>query len=357
MMTQHAADNEFSGPVLSQLTTAVLLLDPELRVRALNSAAQSLLGTGTRNTRNRPLADLSPAGLQLAEVAAALGAQTRHIERGLALTQAAGDYSVDCVASRLEHDILLEVVPLDWHKKMARFEALLQQDQAANALIRGLAHEIKNPLGGLRGAAQLLERRLGDPQLKEYTRVIIGEADRLNGLLTRLGGLDTPTRTRRVNIHELVEHVRVLADAAAPPAVTVRCDYDPSIPALEVDADQIIQALLNLTRNAIQAVGEEGTVVLRTRVVHNHPLGDPSRGLALAVEVIDDGPGVPDTLRDSIFYPMVTGRPEGTGLGLSIAQAIARRHAGLITCESRPGATRFALFLPLRPAVVETQDG
>jgi len=352
-------ENEFSGPVLSQLSTAVLLLDPDLRVRAMNPAAESLLAAGTRNTRGRLLAQLSPAGLQLAEVAEGLGLRTTHVERGLALEQAGGHYSVDTVASRLEQGILLEVVPLDWHEKMARFEALLQQDQAANALIRGLAHEIKNPLGGLRGAAQLLERRLADPELKEYTRVIMDEADRLNDLVARLGGLDTPTRTRQVNVHELVEHVRVLADAAAPATVAIQCDYDPSIPVLEVDADQIIQALLNLTRNAIQAVEEaveeKGTVVLRTRVVHNHPLGDPAHGLAVAIEVIDDGPGVPETLRDRIFYPMVTGRPEGTGLGLSIAQAIARRHAGLITCESRPGATRFALFLPLRPAV-ETVD-
>jgi two-component system nitrogen regulation sensor histidine kinase GlnL len=345
------SDSEFSGPVLSQLSTAVLLLDAELRVRALNPAAESLLGTGTRNTRGRLLAGLSPAGLQLAEVAEELGVHTSHVRRGLALEQAGDHHSVDCVASRLDQGILLEVVPLDWHEKMARLEALLQQDQAANALIRGMAHEIKNPLGGLRGAAQLLERRLGDPQLKEYTRVIMDEADRLNDLLTRLGGLDTPTRTRQINVHELVEHVRVLEDAAAPTAVTIQCDYDPSIPLLELDADQMIQALLNLTRNAIQAVGDEGTIVLRTRVVHNHPLGDPAHGLAVAVEVIDDGPGVPDALRDSIFYPMVTGRPGGTGLGLSIAQAIARRHAGLITCESRPGATRFALFLPLHPGV------
>lgn len=350
------SDSEFSGPVLSQLSTAVLLLDAELRVRALNPAAESLLGTGTRNTRGRPLADLSPAGLQLAEVAAGLDIQTTHVQRGLALEQDDGHYTVDCVASRLEQDILLEVVPLDWHEKMARFEALLQQDQAANALIRGLAHEIKNPLGGLRGAAQLLDRRLGDPQLKEYTRVIMDEADRLNDLLARLGGLDTPTRTRQVNIHELVEHVRVLVDAAAPAGVTIQCDYDPSIPVLDVDADQLIQALLNLTGNAIQAVGEEGTIVLRTRVMHNHPLGDPAHGLAVAIEVIDDGPGVSDALRDSIFYPMVTGRPGGTGLGLSIAQAIARRHAGLITCESRPGATRFALFLPLRWGVKNAHD-
>ena len=238
-----------------------------------------------------------------------------------------------------EAALLLEFRHIDQQLKIAREERLNEQQQANRELIRNLAHEIKNPLGGIRGAAQLLERELDRPQLIEYTQVVIGEADRLQSLVNRLL---TPHRLpsfQRTNIHEVVSRVRSVVQAEFP-RVAIVCDFDTSLPELDADPEQLTQATLNIVRNAAQAL--EGTaagprIVLTTRVARYVTLARKRRRVALALSIEDNGPGIPEAIRDRIFYPLVSGREGGSGLGLTLAQAFIAQHAGAIECESVPG--------------------
>ncbi|RMG27368.1 MAG: PAS domain-containing sensor histidine kinase, partial [Gammaproteobacteria bacterium] len=223
----------------------------------------------------------------------------------------------------------------------------LEQSRALNELVRGLAHEIKNPLGGLRGAAQLLESELADPALREYTSVIIEEADRLRALVDRLLGPSGLPRRERLNLHEVLEHVRTLVLAEGHLGLRIERDYDPSIPELEADRDALVQAVLNIVRNAVEALAGEGTIWLQTRTERQVTIGSVRHRLAASVRIIDNGPGVPEALRERLFVPLVTGRAQGTGLGLAIAQNLVGRHGGIIEFESRPGHTCFNLLLPL----------
>jgi two-component system nitrogen regulation sensor histidine kinase GlnL len=211
-----------------------------------------------------------------------------------------------------------------------------------------LAHEVKNPLGGLRGAAQLLERELPDEGLKEYTNIIIGEADRLRNLVNRMLGPNTLPQRSRLNIHEVIEHVRQLMQVEVPDTVRFNTDYDPSIPEVSADRDQLIQALLNIVRNAVQALENKGSITLRTRTLRQFTIGHTRHKLVCQVDIIDDGPGIPEHTLETIFFPMVTTRAEGTGLGLSIAQSLIQQHDGIILCESQPGKTIFSVLLPIQ---------
>jgi two-component system nitrogen regulation sensor histidine kinase GlnL len=242
--------------------------------------------------------------------------------------------------------VIVELADVTQHQRILRENALLTQLGGSRAMVRQLAHEIKNPLGGLRGAAQLLERQLKDPALHEYTTVIISEADRLAALVDALLGPGQPPRKEPVNIHELVQHVGHLLAAEAPAGVAIERDYDPSLPRLRLDRNQMIQALLNLGRNAIQAVGPRGRIVLRTRALTNASIGSRRYRVVASIQVEDDGPGVPAELKDTVFYPLVTGRQGGTGLGLAVAQDLVGRHDGLIEFDSRPGRTVFTILLP-----------
>jgi two-component system nitrogen regulation sensor histidine kinase GlnL len=222
----------------------------------------------------------------------------------------------------------------------------MAQQRLSRRIIRQLAHEVKNPLGGLRGAAQLLERQLSSADLKAYTHVIIDEADRLAALVDGILRAGGKPRLETVNIHQITEHVASLVAAQKPARVQLLRDYDPSLPPITVDRGQMIQAFLNLAQNALQAVGEEGHIVFRTRALSNHTIGGELHRLVLCAEVEDNGPGVPDELRETIFYPLVTGRPTGTGLGLTIAQDLVSRNSGLIEFTSKPGRTAFQVLLP-----------
>jgi len=230
---------------------------------------------------------------------------------------------------------------------MTRDSALLVQQGGSRVMARQLAHEIKNPLGGLRGAAQLLERELPSAELKEYTRVIIGEADRLCALVDSLLGPARAVVRAPVNVHELIDHVFRLARAEAPSGVAIERDYDPSLPAIRLDRDLIVQAMLNLARNAVQAVGERGQLMLRSRALMNATIGIERHRVVASLQFEDNGPGVPPELGETIFYPLVTARAGGTGLGLAVAQDIATRHGGIIEFDSRPGRTVFSLLLPM----------
>ena len=215
-------------------------------------------------------------------------------------------------------------------------------------MIRQLAHEIKNPLGGIRGAAQLLGKQLDNGELTEYTDVVISETDRLAGLVDTLLGPGGPSNKQPANIHELLEYVVRIIEPEDQKQVTFGRDYDPGLPLIDLDRDQIIQALLNLVRNATAALEGQGTITLSTRAVTNFTIGHTRHSVIASIEIEDDGPGIPNDLQDSVFYPLVTSRPEGTGLGLPAAQELLSRHGGLIEFESRPGRTVFFVRIPLQ---------
>ncbi len=249
-------------------------------------------------------------------------------------------------------DILIDMLPLEQQARQEREERLLDQAQANKELIRNLAHEIKNPLGGIRGAAQLLEMEI-DGQLTEYTRVIIHEADRLQTLVDRLlAPHRRPHVVGDVNIHEVCERVRSLILAEFPRGLRVVRDYDTSIPEFRGDREQLIQAVLNIAHNACQVLGErmaagDARLIFRTRIARQTTFGKQRYKLALELHVIDNGPGVPDSIKDRIFFPLVSGREGGSGLGLTLAQTFVQQHHGLIECDSEPGRTDFKILIPL----------
>jgi two-component system nitrogen regulation sensor histidine kinase GlnL len=263
---------------------------------------------------------------------------------------------VDCRVSPIDCGraaLLVEITDVTRRSKISRENALLIQHGAGRQMIRQLAHEIKNPLGGIRGAAQLLERQLESRELREYTDVVISETDRLAALVDTLLGPGGPANKVPVNVHELLEYVVRIIEAEDKKALSIRRDYDPGLPLIDLDRDQMVQAFLNLVRNAVTALEGQGTLTLRTRAATNFTIGNTRHRVIATVEIEDDGPGIPKELQDSIFYPLVTSRPEGTGLGLPAAQELLSRHGGLIEFDSRPGRTTFFVRIPLdqtRPA-------
>lgn len=358
-MATHTLDqNALFRRILENLNTAVLLLDSDLCLIYINPASEMLFALSAHRATGQRITKLFHNNRDfIANLERALTTSHPFTERELSLTLANGhEVTVDCTISPLTMGgtatyLLVELAQLDRQLRIAREESLLAQHRATRDVVRGLAHEIKNPLGGLRGAAQLLERELEHDRLKEYTAIIIGEADRLQNLLNRMLGPNTLPHKRWVNIHELLERVRQLVQAEAPPDVIIKRDYDPSVPELFADQDQLIQALLNLVRNAVQAIADQGgKVTLKTRVLRQINIGPHRHKLIASVQVIDDGPGIAPDMLDKIFYPMVTGRADGTGLGLPIAQALINQHNGLIECHSRSGQTVFTIMIPLENA-------
>jgi two-component system, NtrC family, nitrogen regulation sensor histidine kinase GlnL len=344
--------------LLDALVTAVFLLDQELRVCYLNSAAQTLLGLGSNQALGQRITELTRGAETLMPLfdRARFGGEGV-VQRELAWPAPGGiDRILDCAATQVmvgqdASRLLLEIEDITQHRRLTRENALLAQLGGSRLMVRQLAHEIKNPLGGLRGAAQLLERELLDPALREYTRVIISEADRLTNLLDSMLGPGRPPAKQLTNLHELLERVYHLLRSEAPEGVTVERDYDPSLPALTVDPNHIIQAMLNLGRNALQALSGGGVhaprLILRTRAAGNASVGARRHRLVASVQFEDNGPGVPTEIRDTIFYPLVSGRADGTGLGLGIAQDLVSRHGGLIEFDSAPGRTIFVISLPM----------
>jgi len=261
-------------------------------------------------------------------------------------------------ATSIVHDqgnvfFLLELQEINRSWSISRKETLLAKHEITVEMIRGLSHEIKNPLGGIRGAAQLLASELPNSQLQDYTNVIIEEADRLVNLVDRLTGPYKKPVIRALNIHEVLERVRNLVEAETMGSIKIIRDYDPSLPEISGDLEQLIQAVLNIVRNAMQALTENPhqqqppQIILRTRAVTHATVASVTHKLVVRIEIIDNGPGIPAHIIENIFYPLISGRAEGTGLGLSIAQNIIKNHAGLIECESQPGRTRFMLSIPI----------
>jgi Signal transduction histidine kinase, nitrogen specific len=340
--------------VIENLHTAVLLFDDALLLRYLNPSAEMLLAASAARLLGGPAPQLLPSKALHAALMEALDSGHPFTERELVLELGAERrVTVDVTATPLiepgRRELLVEMTQVDRQLRITREEGLLAQTATTRVLVRGLAHEINNPLGGLRGAAQLLERELPDEALKEYTRIIISEADRLQSLVNRMLGPNALPKRLPVNIHEVLERVRQLVQTAVPAAVRIERDYDPSIPELMGDQDQLIQAILNLVRNAAQAVGDHGEIILRTRTLRQYTIGHTRHKLVIRIDIIDNGPGIPAEATEAIFLPLVTGRPEGTGLGLPIAQSLINQHGGLIECDSQPGQTVFTVLLPINP--------
>jgi two-component system nitrogen regulation sensor histidine kinase GlnL len=247
--------------------------------------------------------------------------------------------------------VILEMRCIEQQRKFSQEHYQEHQQKAAQELVRGLAHEIKNPLGGLRGAAQLLESELSDPNLKEFTQIIIEQADRLSALVNRLLGPQKIGQREPHNIHSVLEKVRKLVSINLPDFIKIKVDYDPSIPDFEMQPDQLQQAFLNIVQNAVQALeplaDSHSQITLRTRTAHQIMLNGMPHRLAAEIKIIDNGAGIPENLKDTLFYPMVTGRSDGTGLGLSIAQELIKQHHGRIECHSSEGHTEFLIYLPM----------
>ena len=349
--------NAFAG--LDLLSSAVILLDSDLTIQYLNPAAENLFAASSRQLLLRPLAQLlgEPPGLAAA-LDNALANNWSYTGQNLTVHRHGAEaLHLDCTVTPVEAGsirLLLEFRPIDTQLKTAREERLAEQQQANRELVRNLAHEIKNPLGGIRGSAQLLERELDNPRLREYTQVIIKEADRLQELMNRLLSSHRLMQPQPVGMHEILERVRALILAEFPD-VSVKRDYDTSLPELTGDREQLIQAILNIVRNAAQALEGHGEIILRTRAKRQATLAKRRHRLALELQVIDDGPGIPEAIREQVFFPLVSGREGGSGLGLTLAQNFIQQHHGSIEVDSRPGRTCFTVLLPLHSNHQEKQ--
>ena len=340
--------------ILENLTTAVLTFDAELRLTSINPAGEMLFEVSAKKIVGQKLTDLLPQSRRLVKtLRQTLESWHPFTVRGVRLRlPMERTITVDCIVTPLidggqETALLVELTQVDRLMRLARDENMLDRQAANRAVMRGLAHEIKNPLGGLRGAAQLLERELPDKSLKEYTRIIIHEADRLRNLVDRMMGPHQPLKKKPVNLHEILEHVRKLMLVEVPVGLTLERQYDPSLPEFKGEPEQLIQAVLNIVRNSAEAIEYKGVIHLRTRIERSFTIGQKRHRLVLRTDIEDNGPGIPEEIREHIFYPMVTAKPGGTGLGLSIAQDIVTKHGGLIECDSRPGLTTFSIYLPL----------
>ncbi|RVU40306.1 nitrogen regulation protein NR(II) [Rheinheimera riviphila] len=351
-MTQTPKSLDLTGiDYANHLTTAIMVLDAQLQVQHFNTACCALLSIGEKRLQNHYF----PALFQFSDLHAS------HLVSTLTTKQGFGVSDVNCVlpdgrhiliditASALETELpalLIELRQVDQQRKISMESLQQHQHLAARELIRGLAHEIKNPLGGLRGAAQLLEETLNEEQ-KEYTQLIIAQADRLRNLVDRLLGPYKPPQRLVSNMHQIIERVSQLAQMDNPSGVQFVRDYDPSIPDFLLDPELIEQSLLNIVRNAQQVLPNGGQIVLQSRILHQHTIHGRRHRLVATIKVIDNGPGIPADIKDTLFYPMVSGKPGGTGLGLSIAQTLIHQHDGWIDCESWPGRTEFTLYLPI----------
>ena len=347
-------DKSIQNIIIDNISTAVLMVDKDLCILHLNAAGEMMLDISAKRAMGQSLRHIINIDdsffSRLEETYATNHPYSEH-ELSIHLfsdKELTIDYSVTPIM-RPGHSnqMLIEITSIDRHLRIAHEENLLSQHQATRSLIRGIAHEVKNPLGGLRGAAQLLENELPDDSLKEYTDIIIGEADRLRNLVDRMLGPNNLPQPKLINIHEVIERVRQLAIVEAGTKINFIRDYDPSLPLITADPDQLIQAILNITRNAILELKDHGNITFRTRPQRHYTIGSNVHRLVIQIQIIDDGSGIPEDLVENIFYPMISGRADGSGIGLSISQGLVNQHEGLIECQSEPGNTVFTILLPL----------
>jgi two-component system, NtrC family, nitrogen regulation sensor histidine kinase GlnL len=357
----HQVPPSFTG--LENLATSVILLNENKQVIYINPSAEVLFEISSTQTSRNHISEvfLNCEVLDLAIEQAVLS-NSPFREHEFAITTVKHlSFAVTCTVTPVAMHgakLLLEFQQMDQQLRIAKEERMLIQQQANSELLRNLAHEIRNPLGGLRGAAQLLEHELPQPSLREYTQVIIKEADRLQGLMDRLLVPHRVPKYEPTNIHEVLERVRSLLLAESPNHIKVQRDYDTSLPELVGDREKLIQAVLNISRNAVQALFSSNTpdakVTLRTRAERQVTLSRKRYRVAIKLEIIDNGPGIPPDLLDKIFYPLVTGREGGSGLGLALAQTFITQHHGMIDCKSNPGKTCFTILLPVESTVIKS---
>ncbi len=346
----------FAG--IEHLATAVLLLDDTGGMVYANPAAEVLFAVSSTQMCGLTLAQVFPDSHDLHQaVDRALLNNTPFRKHELTLSRLHhAPLCATCSATPVELPpvrLMLEFQQIDQQLRIAREERMLIQQKANAELLRNLAHEIRNPLGGLRGAAQLLEMELPQPALREYTQVIIKEADRLQTLMDRLLVPHRGPKYEPTNIHEVLERVRSLLLAESPRTIHIRRDYDISLPEIIGDKEKLIQAALNIARNAVQAMDGEGQLTFVTRAERQVTLARKRYRVAIRLQIIDTGPGIPPEIMDRIFYPLVSGRAEGTGLGLTLAQTFITQHNGMIECESAPGRTCFTILLPIESTVMK----
>ncbi|NOZ11946.1 MAG: nitrogen regulation protein NR(II) [Gammaproteobacteria bacterium] len=349
--------------VLESLNTAVVIFDKELHLSSINPAAEMLFAISANQMIGEDLSRiLSDSEALAASLHKTLESGHPFTARNILLTLVGGDrITVDCTVTPISsgkdapkdtQGLLVEINRIDRRLRLAHEETMLGQQVANRAVLRGMAHEIKNPLGGLRGAAQLLERELKDRSQTEYTRIIIHEADRLRNLVDRMMGPNQPLNKEPFNIHRILQHIAKLIAVEFPPTIDLVRDYDPSTPEIMGDPEQLTQAFLNVVRNSAQALKDKGKgkdggeIKFRTRIERKFTIGKTCHRLVIRTDIIDNGPGIKEELIDKIFYPMVTDKAEGTGLGLSIAQDIVQNHGGLIACQNQKGRTIFSIYLP-----------
>lgn len=351
--------------LVDHMMTAVMQVSPDLMIEYMNPACEALLELSQIRAVNQPLLSVLLEHDDSFDTEAAI-LRTLHTGQPytrreallrVGLRDKAVDYTVSLIIDdrpgAIDQRLLIEIQPIDRLMRISRDEHLSQQHQVARQLVRGVAHEIKNPLGGIRGATQLLARSLPDGSVSEYTDIIISEVDRLKLLAdTMLGSRHMP-EFQAVNVHESLERVRSLILNQTNGRVTVKRDYDLSLPEVRADRDQLIQVMLNICVNAVQAMtenvknmqGRDPQITLRTRIQRMFTINGTLNRSVVRIDLEDNGPGIPPDLIESVFYPMVTGRASGTGLGLSIAQDIVHQHGGLLECQSQSGCTVFSLYL------------
>ena len=339
--------------LLNNLVSSVFVLDHELHIKYINPAGEQLLGSSASRILDVKITDIiEHTTLDLSLLASTIKTGQGFTDNEVSLViddrQLLVEISATLTNFGPETCILIEARQIDLQKKISQELYQHVQQQAAQELVRGLAHEIKNPLGGLRGAAQLLEKELPTAELKEYTSIIIEQADRLRTLVDRLLGPQKPGQQTILNIHSVIEKVKQLVEFDLPTGIIIERDYDPSIPDFEMEPDLLQQALLNIISNAIQILKGHGVIKIITRTAHQVNIQGQKYRLCAEIKIIDNGPGIPEHIKETLFYPMVTAREGGTGLGLSIAQNLIKQHKGKIECHSWPGHTEFAIYLPLR---------
>ncbi|MBT8135628.1 MAG: PAS domain-containing protein [Gammaproteobacteria bacterium] len=335
--------------IVDALATAIVVLDAREQIRRMNPAAETLLGISNERATGKTFGELLPGNQEFElELRRVSNDGVASVRRELELVVGQDESRiVDCRTSPMGDGLLVELLDAEPRLAINREIALLAQQSVSRNITRQLAHEIRNPLGGLRGAAQLLQRQLASPEQQDYTRVIIEEADRLNSLADSMLGPDQPLSRKAVNIHQLTNRVCELLKGEASPTIEVTEDYDPSLPEPGLDANLVTQALLNIGRNAIQALGAGGKLMVRTRAETNYMLRGKRRALVARIDFEDDGPGVAEEIRDTLFYPLITARRGGTGLGLAVAQELIQRHDGLVQLRSAGAPTIFSVYLPV----------
>jgi two-component system nitrogen regulation sensor histidine kinase GlnL len=340
--------------LIDNINTAVLVFDADLRLQFINAAGENLLSVSSNKVGGQSPEELLPGSMQFAEnLQRTLIDKRSYTDWGVELNlNSQRTIIVGCMVTPVMGgdnclQLIVELVDADSFTRVMREESVSAIQDAARKSFKGIAHEIKNPLGGLRGAAQLLERELEDEDLIEYTQIIIKEADRLRNLVDRMLVHDSRPQFENINLYEVLEYVIDLTQAEAESSLNISRDYDPSLPAMQADKEQLIQVFHNIVRNAVQAIAANGRIWLRTRIKRRCTIRQQFHKLVAQVEIIDDGPGIPEDIESEVFYPLITGRPEGTGLGLSIAQSLIQLHNGSIAYERVNNMTVFRILLPL----------